>query len=76
MIGISSLNDITDGSFARVRRVVLDGALGMRLRDLGFVNGAKVQPLFSGNGIRAYGLCGTVIALRDKDAAGVEVTNE
>ncbi len=73
---IFPLNLINSGSDAFVHNVKLKGALGMRLRDLGFVKGTKVRALFAGSGIRAYGLCGTVIALRDKDAAEVEVTYE
>lgn len=76
MNGIFPLDLIEGDSGAFVHNVKIKGALGMRLRDLGFVKGTKVQPLFSGSGIRAYSLCGTVIALRDEDAAGVEVTYE
>ena len=61
---------------AFVQSVNIEGALGARLRDLGFVGGARVEPLYSGAGIRAYSLCGTVIALRDADAAFVEVSYE
>ena len=70
------LNQVKVESVAFVQKVNIKGALGARLRDLGFVSGARVEPLFSGGGIRAYALCGTVIALRDADAARVEVTHE
>ena len=69
------LTEIECGKSAVIYKVNTPGPLGKRLRDLGFVNGACVCPLFSGNGLRAYAICGTVIALRNCDAKGVEVFN-
>lgn len=49
--------------------------LHTRLMDLGFVPGEQVEALFAApsGSPRAYGILGTVIALREKDAAAVEV---
>ena len=46
-----------------------------RLMDLGFVPGSEVRPLFAAplGDPRAYLVCDTVIALRQKDAATVAV---
>ena len=46
-----------------------------RLMDLGFVPGSEVQPLFAAptGDPRAYLVCDTVIALRQKDAGTVAV---
>jgi len=65
-----------EGMNVTVNKINIAGSLGVRLRDLGFVEGAIVEPLYGGRGIRAYGICGTVIALRNTDAAFVEVTYE
>ena len=49
--------------------------LNGRLMDLGFVPGSHVEPLFAApmGDPRAYLVCDTVIALRQKDAATVAV---
>ena len=46
-----------------------------RLLDLGFVPGSEIQPLFAAptGDPRAYLVCDTVIALRQRDAATVAV---
>ena len=46
-----------------------------RLMDLGFVPGSEIQPLYAApvGDPRAYFICDTVIALRQKDAATVAV---
>lgn len=67
------LERVKAGESATVYKINTNAALGVRLRDLGFVKGAKVSLLYEGHGIKAYGICGTVIALRDSDAACVEV---
>ena len=49
--------------------------LKSRLMDLGFVPGSRVIPLFQAplGDPRAYWVCETVIALRQRDAAGIAV---
>ncbi len=57
-----------------------EGGYRKRLRELGFLNGTVIVPLYRAlfGGIRAYWLKGSVIAVRDSDADRiiVEVTND
>lgn len=69
------LNELDVGATGRVGEVRLWGAMGRRLRELGFLEGEPVtcvgvSPL---GDPRAYRICGAVIALRNADAARVEV---
>ena len=52
-----------------------DGRLSRRLLDLGLVEGSGVACLHRGiwGGIRAYEICGAVLALRDCDCSQVLV---
>ena len=70
------LCDLKVGETACVTAVRSSGAMALRLRELGFLEGARVQcvgvsPLRDPH---AYRICGAVIALRSADAAAVEVT--
>lgn len=76
LIRILTLNDLSVGDSGIIFNVNISGALGTRLRDLGFVKGARIVALYKGSGITAYGICGTVIAVRDRDASSVEVMYE
>ena len=63
------------GETARVTAVRQAGAMALRLRELGLLEGERVScvgvsPL---GDPRAYRICGAVIALRNCDAALVEV---
>ena len=60
---------------ARVLRLSAAEPLRGRLMDLGFVPGNEVRPLFAAplGDPRAYLVCDTVIALRQRDAATVAV---
>ena len=60
---------------ARVLRLSAPEPLKGRLMDLGFVPGSEIMPLFAApsGDPRAYLVCDTVIALRQKDAATVAV---
>ncbi len=63
------------GKIARVSSLSGSEPLRGRLLDLGFVPGGQVQPLYAAplGDPRAYLVCDTVIALRQKDAATVAV---
>ena len=70
------LCDLGVGETGRVLTVRQSGAMGLRLRELGLLEGTRVtcvgvSPLGTP---RAYRICGAIIALRDADAASVEVT--
>ena len=71
----SSLAALSSGSYGLVEGLAVGGAMGCRLRDLGFLPGASVEAL--GNSPLgdpcAYQVRGTVIALRRRDAALVRV---
>ena len=60
---------------ARVLSLSAEDPLKGRLMDLGFVPGSEITPLFAApsGDPRAYLVCDTVIALRQKDAATVAV---
>lgn len=74
---MSKLNDLQTGKKARVKRI--DGDCE-RLMELGFTAGAVTEPLFCApafskkrTAMRAYLVCGTVIALRAEDAERIVV---
>ena len=60
---------------ARILSLSADEPLKGRLLDLGFVPGSEITPLFAApiGDPRAYLVCDTVIALRQRDAATVTV---
>ncbi len=63
------------GKKARVLSLSAREPLKGRLMDLGFVTGSEVLPLYAApmGDPRAYLICDTVIALRQRDAATVAV---
>lgn len=63
------------GRTARVLSLSTPEPLKGRLMDLGFVPGGEVTPLYAAptGDPRAYLVCDTVIALRQRDAAGLAV---
>ena len=63
------------GKSARVLSLSAQEPLNGRLLDLGFVPGSEITPLYAApmGDPRAYLVCDTVIALRQKDAATVAV---
>lgn len=69
------LNELMPGQHAVVTRLTSNGGLRRRLQDLGLAQGSEVacvqySPL--GDPV-AYEVCGTIIALRRKDAYEIEV---
>lgn len=72
----TSLSSLANGSFALVTEVVANGLIRRRLLDLGLVPGTKVEVIRRspvGDPI-AFGIRGTVIALRKEVANNVLVT--
>ena len=67
------LSELNSPSAARITALNTAGPMRRRLQDLGFVPGASVRFLYDGfgGGIRAYGVGGSVIALRHGDAEGI-----
>ena len=63
------------GRSARILSLSAQEPLKGRLMDLGFVPGSEIKPLFAAplGDPRAYLICDTVIALRQRDAADVAV---
>ena len=63
------------GHSARVVELSAPEPLRGRLLDLGFVPGSEITPLYAAplGDPRAYLICDTVIALRQRDAATVAV---
>ena len=63
------------GRSARILSLSAPEPLKGRLMDLGFVPGSEIRPLFAAplGDPRAYLICDTVIALRQRDAAHVAV---
>ena len=72
------LSRLPMGRPARVLSLSAAEPLRSRLMDLGFVPGNEVRPLFAAplGDPRAYLVCDTVIALRQRDAATVAVEAE
>ena len=63
------------GKSAHVLSLSAREPLNGRLMDLGFVPGSEIRPLYAAplGDPRAYLICDTVIALRQRDAATVTV---
>lgn len=70
-----ALSALPEGKQARVQTLYLKGGIRRRLQDLGLVAGTRIvclQRAAAGDPI-AYLIRGAVIALRQKDAARIEV---
>lgn len=74
MQSILTLSALQDGQSAIVRMVHGTGAMYERLCDLGFTQDSHVTCLFSSvfGDPKAYRIKGSVIALRNSDAARIE----
>ena len=70
-----TLNDLPLGQRARIGRVCLEGAMGRRLSELGFLPGSEIACLLVSplGDPRAYWICDTLIALRGRDARHIEL---
>lgn len=72
------LSQLPEGERAYIHTLHLTGGIRRRLQDLGFVPGTRVvclQRALAGNPI-AYQIRGAVIALREQDAAQLDVLRE
>ncbi len=72
---IMPLNILPIGSFGKVRKLVSQGSARRRMLDLGLIKGTRVESLRKsplGDPI-AYGIRGTVIALRSEEASTILV---
>ena len=69
------LSRLSLGKSALVLSLSAEEPLKGRLMDLGFVPGSEIRPLYAApmGDPRAYLICDTVIALRQRDAATVAV---
>ena len=69
------LSRLSLGKTARILSLSASEPLRGRLLDLGFVPGGEITPLYAAptGDPRAYLVCDTIIALRQKDAADVAV---
>ena len=75
---VSTLDQLPVGSSATVSGLAFAGGKRRRMLDLGFVPGAEVSALQAspwGDPV-AYGVLGTVIALRREDAAHIAISQE
>ena len=72
---VVSLRQLPVGESARIRALGGDGGLQRRLLDLGMTPGTEIRCLGESpaDGPRAYGLRGTVLALRGSESEQVEV---
>ena len=70
-----TLATISIGAEAVIVSVAAEEALRERLYDLGLTPGCRVKCLFAapGKDPRAYLVRGTVLAIRNRDAGGIEV---
>ena len=71
-----SLAAVPLGKEAELNRILLDAPMRDRMYDLGLTPGCRIRCIYAaGSGDpRAYLVRGTVLAIRNRDAAGVEVT--
>ena len=70
-----TLNNLCIGTEAKIETLECTGSLRRRLLDLGFVPNTKIKPLFkSASGDpTAYEVRSSVIALREKDSANINI---
>lgn len=73
-----TLYDLPLGGRARIGRLRMEGAMGRRLSELGFLPGCEVACLLKSplGEPRAYWICGTLIALRGRDARLIELMED
>lgn len=73
MAKTTQLSALADGECASIVDINNACAIKERLCDLGFTPGACIKALYGRGGLRAYSICGAVIALRRDDTRYVEV---
>lgn len=67
------LSDLKLGSSSNINKINLKSDMCMRLYDLGLIEGTLVKLILVSNGIKAYLIRGSLIAIRDKDAKEIVV---
>ncbi|MBQ2780670.1 MAG: ferrous iron transport protein A [Clostridia bacterium] len=72
------LSRLPVGQTGVIRRIAVDGSLRRRLQDLGLLCGRTVVCLHRApwGGPTAYGVCNTVLGLRQNDAARIFIEPE
>lgn len=68
-----ALSSLREGEHASVSHILPAFEMSCRLFDLGFARGTTVECLIKRSKISAYGVRGSVIALRDCDAGLISV---
>ena len=70
-----SLNELTLNEYAIINQINVDENIKRRLLDIGIIPGTKIKAIFKSpkKDPMAYLVRNTVIALRNKDAKGIEV---
>lgn len=76
MTELYTLDRLEKGTEAKIITVLDTCSIKNRLFDLGFTSGADIRALQSdGHGsLRAYEICGTVVAVRKEDAQKVALS--
>lgn len=71
-----SLNEIDKGKSYKVVRLDVGSSILRRFIDIGIIPGALIEKVLIGpfEGISAYYIMGTTIAIRDRDAKGIKVS--
>ena len=77
MDSITTLDRLPPGKKGRISHLLTQGNMRRRLLDIGFTNQTVVECLYqsAAGDPTAYGIRGTVIALRRKDAESVCIHN-
>lgn len=70
------LNNIKNNGYYTIDKINASEKIKRRLYDIGLVNGTKIKLLFKSpsNKIKAYLIRDSIIAIRDKDASKIEVS--
>ena len=78
MSTLCPLSRLAVGQSAVIRHIAVEGGLRRRLQDLGLLCGRSVVCLHRApwGGPTAYGICHTVVGLRQEDAAHILVEAE
>lgn len=72
---MDNLNNLFVGEEAVIKKINLSGSIKRRLLDIGLVPGTRVKCLFFSpfNNPKAYGVRGSVIALRNDESKNIMV---
>lgn len=75
MMEYFKMSDISEGQTVYIEELRCDKDIKQRLMDLGFVKGTKIQCVLTSpfHSMKAYGVRGSIIALRKDDAEKIIV---